>query len=162
LELISNEKSGDKTEFTDTVSKSAEMQRTTNKLSVQEQVLIQPSNTRELQIDQTEIIAEQDQPTQESSVKPTELDHVTDEVSAVDISVVNATVSASVEEIEEVSFAKEEGVLLQEEEIAGEMPKVELEKIEAEDEKHTEEEVKHYLHCLRIKETILLGSTRFM
>jgi hypothetical protein len=128
-------------------------------LSEQEQVLIQPSNARELQINQAEIIAEQDQPTQESAVKPAELDLATNEVSTVHISEVNATVSAGVKEIEEVSIAKEEGVVLQEEEVAGEMPKEEVEKIAAAHEKHTEEEVNHYLLSLRNKETLLLGST---
>jgi hypothetical protein len=104
--------------------------------------------SRELQIDQAQIMAELDELAQEYAVKPTELDHATDEVSTVDISEVNATVSASVEETEEVSVAKVEGVV-QEEEVAGEMPIVEIEKIEATDEKHTEEEVNLYILCLR-------------
>jgi hypothetical protein len=128
-------------------------------LSEQEQVLIEPSNARELQINQAEIIAEQDQPTQETAVKPAELDLATNEISTVHISEVNATVSAGVEEIEEVLIAKEDGVVLQEEEVAGEMPKEEVEKIEVAHEKHTEEEVNHYLLSLRNKETLLLGST---
>jgi hypothetical protein len=143
LELISNEKSGDKTKLTDTDLKSAELQSAKNELLEQEQALIQTSNTRELQIDQAEIMAEQDELAQEYAVKRTELDHETDEVSTVDISEVNATVSASVKETEEVSVAKVEGVV-QEEEVAGEMPMVEIEKIEATDEKHTEEEVNLY------------------
>jgi hypothetical protein len=162
LEVISNsnEKSGDEIELTDTDSKSAELQSTKNELPEQEKVLIQPSNTGEIQIEEADIMAEQDQQIQESDVKPTEPDQATDEVSTADNSEVNATVSASVEENEEVPVAKEEGMTLQGEDVADEMPKEEVEKIEAVDEKHTEEEVIHYLLSLRTKESILLDSTR--
>jgi hypothetical protein len=138
LDIVSNEKSADKTELIDTDSKSAVLQSTTNEQPEQEQVLIEPRNTRELQIDQAEIIAEHDQPTQESALKPAELEHATDEVYAVDISEVIATGSSSVEEIEEVLVVKEE--------VAREMPKEEIEEIEEANEKHTEEEVNYYLH----------------
>jgi hypothetical protein len=121
------------------------LQSAKNELLEQEQALIQTSNTRELQIDQAEIMAERDELAQEYSVKPTELDHETDDISTADISEVNATVSASVEETQEVSVAKVECVVLQDEEVAGEMPMVEVENIEATDEKHTEEEVNLYL-----------------
>jgi hypothetical protein len=162
LELISNEKSGDKTKPIDTDSKSAELQSAKNQPLEQEQALIPTSNTRELQIDQAEIMAEQDELAQEYAEKPTELDHETDDISTADISEVNATVSASVEETQEVSVAKVECVVLQDEEVAGEMPMVEIEKIEATDGKHTEEEVNLYLLCLRKNKALLFGSARIM
>jgi hypothetical protein len=55
-------------------------------------------------------------------------------------------VSASVEEIDEVSVAEDKGVILQEEDVAVKMPKEQVEEIElATDVKHTEEEVNFYL-----------------
>jgi hypothetical protein len=120
--------------------KSAELENTTGELTEQKEISIEPNNIRELQID--EIIAEQDQPSKELDAKATEPDQATVEVSVVENSESNATVSASVEEIEEVSIAEDIGVILQEEDVAVEMPKEKVEEIElATDEKHKEEEV---------------------
>jgi hypothetical protein len=124
--------------------KSAELENTTGELTEQKEISIEPNNIRELQID--EIIAEQDQPSQELDAKPTEPDQAVVDVSAVEYSEFNATVSASVEEIDEVSVAEDKGVILQEEDVAVKMPKEQVEEIElATDVKHTEEEVNFYL-----------------
>jgi hypothetical protein len=124
--------------------KSAELENTTGELTEQKEISIEPNNIRELQID--EIIAEQDQPSQELDAKPTEPDQAAVDVSAVEYSEFNATVSASVEEIDEVSVAEDKGVILQEEDVAVKMSKEKVEEIElATDEKHIEEEVNFYL-----------------
>jgi hypothetical protein len=49
--------------------------------------------------------------------------------------------------------------VVQEEEVAGEMPIVEIEKIEATDEKHTEEEVNLYILCKSDEKFFVLSST---
>jgi hypothetical protein len=139
LEVASAETFGDEIKNTDIDVKSTELENAAGEPSEQTYISIKPSNVRELQIDHIKIIAEQDQANQESYVKPTDQDQATDEISAVGNSDDNTTVSESVEENGEESVAKEESVILQEKDVAVNMPEEELEKIEATNEKQTEE-----------------------
>jgi hypothetical protein len=145
VELNQNETVAHKTENLLVASdeKPAELENTTGELTEQKEISIEPNNVRELQID--EIIAEQDQPSQESDANPTEPEQAAVEVSAIEYSEFNATVSASVQEIDEVSVAEDKCVILEEEDVALEMPKQKVEEIEAAVEKHIEEEVNFYL-----------------
>jgi hypothetical protein len=134
LEVASSETFDDERKTTDIDAKSDELENATDESSEQKEISIDPSNARELQTDQIKIIAEQDQASEESDVKPTDQGRATDEISMVENSDVNTTVSTSVEEIGEESVAKEESVILQEDNVAVEMPEE-----EAANEKHAEE-----------------------
>jgi hypothetical protein len=150
LEVASTETFGDEIESTDIDVKSTELENAAGEPSEHTYISIKPSNARELQFDQIEIIAEQDQASQESYVKPTDQDQATDEISMVGNSDDNTTVvSESVEKNGEESVAKEESVILQEENIAVKMPEEELEKIEATNEKRTEEEANFFILTLQ-------------
>jgi hypothetical protein len=149
LEVASTETFGDEIESTDIDVKSTELENAAGEPSEHTYISIKPSNARELQFDQIEIIAEQDQASQESYV-PTDQDQATDEISMVGNSDDNTTVvSESVEKNGEESVAKEESVILQEENIAVKMPEEELEKIEATNEKRTEEEANFFILTLQ-------------
>jgi hypothetical protein len=145
LEVASAETFDDERKNTDIDVKSSELENVADEPSEQKDLSIEPSNATELHIDQIKSIAEQDQESQESDAKPTDQDQAKDDISAMESSDVNTTVSASVEKNGEESVAKEENVILHEESVAVEMSEEEAEKMEAENEKHTEEEASFYL-----------------
>lgn len=139
--MVSDEKFGDESKSVDTDSKSVELESAANELTELKESSIEHSNAREVQIDQLSL---------ESDVKPTEPDRATDEVSAQQNSEVDATLSASEEQIEEASVAQEESVILQEEDLK--MPKEGAEMIKAAaNERHIEEEVNLYLLISKTK-----------
>jgi hypothetical protein len=147
LKVASAETFGDEIRNTDIDVKSTELENAAGEPSELTYISIKPSNVRELQIDQIKIIAEQDQASQESYVKPTDQDQEADEISAVGNSDDNTTVSESIEKNGEESVAK--SVILQEEDVAVKMPEEELQKIEATNEKRTEEEPNFFLLTLQ-------------
>jgi hypothetical protein len=147
LKVASAETFGDEIRNTDIDVKSTELENAAGEPSELTYISIKPSNVRELQIDQIKIIAEQDQASQESYVKPTDQDQAADEISAVGNSDDNTTVSESIEKNGEESVAK--SVILQEEDVAVKMPEEELQKIEATYEKRTEEEANFFLLTLQ-------------
>jgi hypothetical protein len=140
LEVASAETFDDESKNTEINGKSVELENAADEPSEQNDISIKPSNARELQIDQIKIIAERDQVSQESDVKPTDQFQATGEISTVENSDVNTTVSASVEKNGEESVAKGESMILHEKNVAVELPEDEAEMIEATNEKHIEEE----------------------
>jgi hypothetical protein len=149
--LASAETIDDEDKNTHVDAKSTELVHAADEPSEQKDISIETSNARVSQIDQIKIIAEQDQVSQESDVKPTDQDQVIEDISAEESADVNTTVSASVEKIGEESVDKEESVILHEENVAVEMPEE-----EAANEKHTEEEANFYLLTLRHELLLML------